>query len=418
MIAEVFISPPSQYLRHITPVFCMDIYIEKLEHMCYTYLVSNIEKLKLLTAQMHLEPAEDCDAKPFPVGGQEAVTVKTAQMPNGQSIRLLKTLLGSYCEKNCIYCPFRAQRDITRASFTPDDFARLFDSLYRAGFVEGIFLSSSIFQGALRSQDRLLDTAAILRNRYQYRGYLHLKIMPGAEQAQVEQAMLLADRLSINLEAPHAKALSFLAPQKDLHTDLLAPLQWIHQIRQQITPEKAWKGSWPSSTTQFVVGAAGETDLDLLTTTEKLTQSTGITRVYFSSFNPFPETPLENLPPSPARREFRLYQAFYLLRDYGFTVENLIYQQSGNLPLNHDPKLTWAEQNLLAQPVEINTSTRSDLLRVPGLGPGRVDAILALRRREVIKSYSMLRKMNLITQNSIPFILVNGRSPARQLSLL
>ena len=140
--------------------------------------MSDIERLALLTDQMHLEPAEDCYLDPLPTGGREAITVKRAIMPNGKRIKLLKTLLSSYCENNCLYCPFRARRDLPRASFTPDDFAALFNSLYKSGFVEGIFLSSSIFGGAVRTQDQLLDTAEILRGKYQFEGYLHLKIMP------------------------------------------------------------------------------------------------------------------------------------------------------------------------------------------------------------------------------------------------
>ena len=385
--------------------------------MCYTVIMSDIERLQLLTKQMHLEPAEDCRLGPLPPGGREAITVKNAIMPNGQRIKLLKTLLSSYCEKNCLYCPFRAQRDMPRAAFTPDDFAHLFNSLYRSGFVEGIFLSSSIFNSAIKTQDKLLDTAAILREKYQFKGYLHLKIMPGAEQAQVERAMLLADRLSVNLEAPHADALAILAPQKDLATDLLAPLNWIQEIRRNKPPSRAWKGKWPSSTTQFVVGAAGETDLDILSTTAFLHKNSGISRAYYSSFNPIQGTPLENMAPSHPRREFRLYQAFFLLRDYGFMLEDLNYQNSGYLPLEKDPKSAWADQHLLHQPLEINHAPREQLLRVPGLGPKRVENILSLQRKERLKSYTKLKKLRLITEKTAPYILLNGKSPARQLCL-
>ena len=379
--------------------------------------MSDIERLELLTRQMHLEPAEDCHMNPLPPGGREAITVKNAVMPNGRRIKLLKTLLSSYCENNCHYCPFRAQRDMPRAAFTPDEFARLFDSLYKSGFVEGIFLSSSIFDGAIKTQDQLLDTAAILRDRYQFRGYLHLKIMPGAERAQIERAMLLADRLSVNLEAPHSKALAVLAPQKDLESDLLAPLNWIQEIRSNNSPARAWKGKWPSSTTQFVVGAAEETDLDILSTTAYLQKNSGITRAYFSSFNPIQGTPLEDKHPSPALREFRLYQAFFLLRDYGFALEDLNYHNSGNLSLDKDPKTSWADQHLLHQPLEINLAPREQLLRVPGLGPKRVENILNLRRIERLNSYTRLKKLRLITEKTAPYILLNGKSPSRQLSM-
>ena len=379
--------------------------------------MSDIERLELLTRQMHLEPAEDCSLVPFPPHGKEAIAVKRALMPNGQSIRLLKTLLSSYCEKNCVYCPFRSQRDIPRASFTPDDFAKLFFSLYRSGFVEGIFLSSSIFHNSIKTQDLLLDTAEILRKHYHYKGYLHLKIMPGAEKDQVKEAMLLADRLSVNLEAPHSAALSILAPQKDFQNDLLNPLHWIEEVRSIISPSKSWNGSWPSSATQFVVGAAGESDLDLLSTTKTLYSKNGISRVYFSSFNPIENTPLENLAPSPLTREFRLYQASFLLRDYGFSAEDLVYKDSDNLLLEIDPKLAYAEQHLIHKPIEINTAPRSKLLRIPGIGPTRADHIISLRQKEPIQSFSKLQKMRLITPKTSPYILVNGKSSTLQLQL-
>jgi len=379
--------------------------------------MSDIERLGLLTRQMHLEPAEDSHLDPLPPGGREAITIKRAILPNGKRIKLLKTLLSSYCEKNCHYCPFRSQRDIPRAAFTPEDFAGLFISLYRSGFVEGIFLSSSIFDGAVRTQDKLLDTAAILREKYHYEGYLHLKIMPGVERAQVEQAMQLADRLSVNLEAPHSDALANIAPQKDLEADLLAPLKWIEDIRSSIPPDQAWQCKWPSSTTQFVVGAAGESDLDILTTTAHLHKNSGISRAYFSSFNPFQDTPLENALPSHPRREFRLYQAFFLLRDYGFKIEELNYQGNGNLTLDKDPKSSWADLHLLHKPIEINHAPREQLLRIPGLGPKRVEIILKLRRQERLNSYTRLKKLRLITDKTTPYILVDGKSPARQLSL-
>ena len=379
--------------------------------------MSDLERLVLLTSQMHLEPTGDDIAEPLPPGGREAITVKTACMPNGKSIRLLKTLLSSYCEKNCTYCPFRAQRDFRRAAFTPDDFARLFISLYERKFVEGIFLSSSILHGAVKSQDLLLDTASILRHRYQFKGYLHLKIMPGAEKAQVEYAMRVADRLSVNLEAPHSQALSLLAPGKDLQADLIDPLLWIEEIRQEQPPELNWQGRWPSSTTQFVVGAADESDRDLLHTIQNLFKNAGITRSYFSSFNPIEGTPLENLPPSPPLREHRLYQAFFLVRDFGYKYEELAYSGSGNLPLDQDPKMVWAKANLIHNPVEINSASRKQLLRVPGIGPKRADQILSIRSKQKIKSISSLYKAKLINSNSSSFILVDGKFPARQMNL-
>jgi predicted DNA-binding helix-hairpin-helix protein len=242
--------------------------------------------------------------------------------------------------------------------------------------------------------------------------------MPGAEKAQVEEAMMLADRLSINLEAPHDKALSLLAPKKDLTADLLTPLHWIEEIRQQKSPVNAWKGQWPSSTTQFVVGAAGESDRDILRTTQQLTSRNKISRAYFSSFNPIENTPFEELPPSPPLREYRLYQASYLIRDYGFTETDFIYQENGNLPLNKDPKLVWAEQHLINNPIEINSAPKHLLLRVPDIGPKKADQILNLRKENPLNSIDALLKARLISPKSSPFILVNGRSPAKQLQFI
>ncbi len=379
--------------------------------------MSDIEKLKLLTGQMHLEPAEEINTIKLSPTTREAISVKTAHVPNGKNIRLLKTLLSSYCERNCRYCPFRSGRDQPRASFTPDDFARLFDSLYRAGFVEGIFLSSSIFQGSITTQDKLLATARLIRDRYHFQGYLHLKIMPGAERDQILEAMLLADRLSINLEAPHPGALATLAPQKEFNRELLQPLRWIEEIRISKPAMMAWNNKWPSSTTQFVVGAAGESDLDILATTDYLRHTAHISRAYYSSFNPFQDTPLENLPASPPQRERRLYQAFYLLEDYGFSLEDLIYQENGNLPLELDPKIAWARKNLLHHPLEINTATREELLRVPGLGPKGSHALLAARREKTLSNLNQLKSLGIHTQRAKPFILLNGKAPARQIAL-
>jgi predicted DNA-binding helix-hairpin-helix protein len=246
---------------------------------------------------------------------------------------------------------------------------------------------------------------------------MHLKIMPGAEKDQVEQAMLLADRLSLNLEAPHSKALSILAPKKTFLQDLIQPLLWINEIRSTKSPHHSWKNSWPSSTTQFVVGAADESDLDILTTTDKLYHKGGLSRTYFSSFNPIENTPLENTPPSPPLREHRLYQASFLLRDYGFTTQDLVYEKDGNLPQNKDPKQAWADQYLLHNPPEINTASKQDLLRIPGIGPTRADSIVKLRKHERIRSFNMLKKRNLVSRKSAPYILIDGRSPSTQMRL-
>ena len=235
--------------------------------------------------------------------------ISQAVLPNGQRMRLLKTLLTSACERNCYYCPFRAGRDFRRETFKPDEMASTFMALQRGGVAQGIFLSSGIAGGSIRTQDQLLASAEILRSKFNYQGYIHLKLMPGVEYAQVEQAMRLADRVSVNLEAPNSQRLERLAPRKVFMEELLQPLRWVEEIRRSQAGTAGWKGRWPSSATQFVVGAVGENDLELLTTAAYLYQRLHLARTYFSTFHPIVDTPFENLPAESPQREQRLYQA-------------------------------------------------------------------------------------------------------------
>jgi len=375
--------------------------------------VDALSKLKLLGPATCFEPAEEvADARPPRRSADDlSGCIHNAVMPGGKRIALLKTLLTSACERNCNYCAFRQGRDFRRATFTPDELARLFMQLYQRGVTEGIFLSSGVAGGGPRTEDRLIATAEILRRRYGFRGYVHLKIMPGAERDQVLAAMRLADRVSVNLEAPNARRLARLAPAKAFTAELLQRLRWIEEIRRE-TP-----GRWPSSTTQFVVGAADESDVELLATTEFLQRHLGLARAYFSGFSPVPGTPLEGHPASPPLREHRLYQCSFLLRDYGFTVEELPFDAGGNLPLDSDPKLAWARQHLTYAPVEVNTADRASLLRVPGIGPRGAEKLLRERRRGRLRELSDLRKLGIVAQRAAPFILLDGHRPAHQLSL-
>lgn len=385
--------------------------------MFYNYSMDAISRLKLLSSQMTFEP--DLEQKPvcFSPKEEQSVFVHPAQMPNGQSIKLLKTLLSSACERDCFYCPFRAGRDFRRATFQPEEFARLFMQLHRSRIAEGIFLSSGIAAGGIRTQDNLLDTAEILRNKLGYRGYLHLKVMPGSERAQVERAMQLADRVSVNLEAPNTERLSKLAPHKVFIEELLQPLKWVDEIRRTENPNRAWNGRWPSTVTQFVAGGADEPDLELLTTTNYLVRRLGLKRAYFSAFHPILDTPLENKPAVDPLREHRLYQASFLLRDYGFDLEDLPFMGDGNLPLADDPKLAYASLNLSHAPVELNQAEKRDLLRVPGIGLKGVEAILKARRVGKLMDISRLRALGVDALRAAPFILLDGKRPAQQLAL-
>jgi len=277
-----------------------------------------------------------------------------------------------------------------------------------------MFLSSGVAGGGIRTQDKLLDTAEILRHKLGFRGYIHLKIMPGAERAQVERAMQLADRVSVNLEAPNTERLARLAPHKQFIEELLQPLKWMDEIRRTQPAYRGWNGRWPSSVTQFVAGGAGESDLELLSATQYLYRRLGLKRTYYSRFNPIPDTPLENQAATPPIREHRLYQASFLLRDYGFEVEELPFEADGRLPVQSDPKLAWAQQNLSEQPIEVNRADRHMLLRIPGIGPKGADTILRARRQAKISDVTSLRKLGILTERAAPFLLLDGRRAAYQ----
>lgn len=344
----------------------------------------------------------------------EGLPVSLACLPNGRRMPILKTLITSACERNCNYCAFRAGRDSRRVTFKPDEMAQAVVRLTQKGVIEGAFLSSGIAGGGLRTQDKLIDTAEILRKKLGYRGYLHLKIMPGAEFDQVLRAMQLADRVSINLEGPNTRRLQALAPQKMFLDELIQPLKWVEHIRRTRPSWEGWQGRWPSSTTQFVVGAVGETDLELLQTMDALNRQARLARGYFSGFSPTPGTPFENLPACNPWRQHRLYQASFLLRDYGFALEDMPFQGEGDLPLESDPKLAWARVHLQQTPLEINRVGREQLLRIPGVGLKGALAILQARRTAKLRSLEDLKRLGIAAGRAAPFILLDGRRPAFQ----
>jgi predicted DNA-binding helix-hairpin-helix protein len=341
--------------------------------------------------------------------------VSHAVLPNGKRIRLLKTLLTSACERNCYYCPFRAGRDFRRTTLSPDEMSKAFIRFHSVGIVDGIFLSSGIAGSGIRTQDKLIATAEILRRKYLFQGYIHLKLMPGVEKTQIEQAMLYANRVSINLEAPNQARLQSLAPRKEFN-ELIQPLLWSNEIRRNKDPHGTWSGRWPSTTTQFVVGAVGESDLELLTTTEGLYAKLGLARAYFSAFRPVIDTPFEGLPAESPTRELRLYQASFLLRDYPFSFEDLPFDADGSLPQGIDPKTAWAKENLENNPVEINSASLSDLLRIPGIGPKSAQQIIQNRKLQKFRSLDDLNRIHINPTKLSEYILLDGKQPSKQLS--
>ena len=327
---------------------------------------------------------------------------------------VMKSMMTTACERNCNYCIFRAGRAKTkRVTFSPDEMATAFDTLESSGKVDGLFLSSGIIKGSVTTQDKLIDTADIIRNKQRYRGYIHLKIMPGIEYDQLYRSMQLADRVSVNLEAPTSERLAKLAPKKVFVEELLQMLQWAQQIRADNPHQKL-----ASSVTQFVVGAVGDTDLELLSMSDKLYDQARLARVYYSAFGPVPGTPFENLPATEAIREFRLYQSSFLLRDYKWDVEELPFLRDGNLRTDVDPKQAWADEHLLHHPVEIMSAEREQLLRVPGIGPVSANAIIRARRLGRLSELIHLRQIGIRAPKRVAnYVLLDGKQPARQLKL-
>jgi predicted DNA-binding helix-hairpin-helix protein len=241
---------------------------------------------------------------------------------------------------------------------------------------------------------------------------VHLKLLPGATRGQVERAGQIAQRVSVNLEAPSMARLSRIAPKK-LRDEVLDPMRWASEFMRR------GRGRWASAgqTTQFVVGAADESDREILTTTSYLYSHLDLHRAYFSAFRPVPRTPLEDKPFTPAWREHRLYQCDFLFRMYGFAMDELVFDEAGRLPRDADPKMMWARAHPECFPIEVNRASRQDLLRVPGIGPRSAARILRVRRGARLTSLSDLRKVGAVGARAAPFILLAGRRPPYQLAL-
>jgi len=347
----------------------------------------------------------------------EKMPIFNAAAGGGKRVPLLKILLTSVCENNCNYCGCRSGRDFERFEFKADELAKAFMSMVRAGLVQGLFLSSGVAGGGVRTQDRLLATADILRNKMGYKGYLHLKIMPGAEWDQIYAGMRLANRVSVNLESPNTTCLKMLAPKKQFLEQLLLRIRWIDEIRQKYPARYGWGGKWPSSTTQFVVGAVPDSDQMFLRTSTQLHRELRLQRVYYAKFNPVHGTPLEEKRGEDPKRIQRLYQADFLIRDYGYQLGDFQFNGHHNLSLDIDPKLAWASMNLYENPIEINQAERSALLRIPGIGPKRADMIISERKKSKIASLNDLRSIGILCERFMPFILINGKQPDHQLPL-
>lgn len=268
---------------------------------------------------------------------------------------------------------------------TPEEMAKAFDSAYSRHLVDGLFLSSGIIKNPEATMTLMLDTAAILREKYDYRGYLHLKIMPGTSSNCIGEAMKLADRVSLNIESPTESTLADLSPDKELKKGFFYTLSLIKRERRR----RLFAGQKvPSLTTQFVIGASRETDREIIKTTHFLYKNFGLTRVFYSAFRPVPGTPLEKQPAASLAREHRLYQADFLMRYYRFDPWEIPLNEKGFLSELIDPKTVWAQNHPEIFPINLNRANYWQLLKVPGIGPVSAKKIIKMRQKAKIRSFS------------------------------
>ena len=326
-----------------------------------------------------------------------------AVLPDGKQVRLLKVLMTNECRNDCLYCANRRSRDFPRSGFEPAELARLFYQMCRAGLVSGLFLSSAVKGDPDRTMAQMIAAAELVREKAGFRGYVHLKVLPGASYAAAERAAQLADRVSVNLEAPSARHLSSVAPEKRFDEDILARVEWLnHLVRSPDTRAR-------SHTTQFVVGASGESDRDILDRVGELYARCGLARAYYSAYQRPDDEVRCPLPSAPLVREHRLYQADWLMRKYGFRRGEIPCEEDGNLSLLQDPKLAWALRHPESFPVEVNRAPFESLLRVPGIGPVSARKICAERRRSRLRSINDLRRLGALASRAMPYVLISGR---------
>lgn len=334
-------------------------------------------------------------------------------LSGGGTMRLMRVMMTNVCRFTCGYCAIRAGRKMPRASFQPEELAAAFLSAFQKGHCEGLFITSAIPGPAPRQMDKMLALAEILREKQGYTGYIHMKILPGAEEAQIERAAQLCNRISLNLEAPTEEGLADLSGEKNLASDLLPRLSLAGRLarRAQVEPG-AGLAAKAGVTTQFVVGASRDSDRDLLGFLHGLYGQRLLHHAHFAAFQPVTDTPFEGRRATPLLREHRLYQADYLFRLYGFKPEEIVFDPGGNLPLPQDPKLAWALAHPERFPVEVGRAPLSVLMRVPGIGRAAAQKILSWRRDVRFRDLADLQKLGVAARRAKGFITLNGQRMA------
>lgn len=342
-----------------------------------------IEKLKVLSEDSRYDLACACGTAKdeHRRRGPEGKWLYPVTLPQGGYTVLLKTLLSNACTNDCRYCPLRSETNVQRCTLKPEEIARIFMEYQRKRKVFGLFLSSAVIKNADYTMDKINTVARLLRYKHHFKGYIHLKIIPGASDTAIEDSFSLATAVSLNIETPGKKHFGVLSGTKDFDKDILRPLKLMGKLT-----ERGMRFSKVKCTTQFIVGASDETDSEIIQYMFGLYKRLNFKRVYFSSYQKglgHPGIPGERHflrnHEEPFIREHRLYQADFLIRKYGFAREDILLDKTGNLRLDRDPKQVWADCHPEYYPVRINTADREALLRVPGFGPDTVKRILKIR---------------------------------------
>ncbi len=349
------------------------------------------------------------------VGALRPLNIRHVRPGNGPRTSLLRILMTNACSFNCHYCPMRRDRELPRTLLKPEELVRIFLGAHERGWCQGLFITTGIPGRPVKVMDDLIHVLEALRLRHWFDGYIHVKMVPGAEAAQIERLTTLATRVSLNLEAPCGSSLAQIAPEKNYETALVSLERARGQVNRQRAEERAGRprdrlrpGGTAGMTMQFVVGATGDTDRTILDSVTALYKGGGIHHSQFSAFRPIRNTPLEDAPAAPALREHRLYQADHLVRQYGFAANEMPYDAGGNLPLALDPKCAWALAHPELFPVEVRSASVQELVRVPGIGPASAKRLVAERRATAIRGLGDLRKLGILTNRAAGFLSLAG----------
>jgi len=375
------------------------------------------EKLELLTASARYDAScASSGSSRSSYGGLGAASpagVCHSWTGDGRCVSLLKVLYSNSCRKDCAYCANRASADIARTSFVPEELVRLTMSFYKRNYIEGLFLSSGIFADPDIVMERLIEVARILRERERFGGYIHLKAIPGCGDSLLKKAGIYADRLSANIEFPTASSLALLAPEKS-GTEILGAMRFMRQTEAESKEDSgrfhdANRFAPAGQSTQLVIGASPDDDRTIVRLAGALYGRLGLRRVYYSAFvpvSPDPRLPLLSGPP--LLREHRLYQADWLMRFYGFRVEEILDGEEANLSSDIDPKTAWALRHLDFFPVDIDKAEYAELLRVPGVGVTGASRIVSTRRSGRVKPEDLPR-MGIVMKRARWFLGSRGR---------